>query len=106
MEWNKMLAIYFPKVPPSKTIHDQLQPLPKSSSRTIIYAFSNKCVPITLIWADINKKSCLIKREYDRWDLGVVPAIIYHCNVVHVGCSDLFLFLFSWQRQGTEHWAT
>ena len=31
-----------PKMPLSKTIHDQLRPLPRSSSRAVIYAFSNK----------------------------------------------------------------
>ena len=31
-----------PKMPLSKTIHDQLRPLPRSSSRVVIYAFSSK----------------------------------------------------------------
>ena len=31
-----------PKVPLSKTIHDQFRPLPRSSSCAVIYAFSSK----------------------------------------------------------------
>ena len=46
------MQITSPKVSPSKTIHDQLRPLPRSSSRAIIYAFSSKRAPITVIWAD------------------------------------------------------
>ena len=35
----------------SKTIHDQLRPLPRSSSRAVLYAFSSKQAPITVMWA-------------------------------------------------------
>ena len=38
-----------PKVPPSKTIHDQLHLLPRTSSRAIIYVFSSKRALITVI---------------------------------------------------------
>ena len=39
-------------MPPSKTVHDQLCPLPRSSFRAIINKFSSKRVPITVIWTD------------------------------------------------------
>ena len=53
-----------PKVPLSKTIHDQLRPLPRSCSRAIVYAFPASapqhgyvgrfCLPLsyTVMWAD------------------------------------------------------
>ena len=42
------------KVPPSKTMHDQLRPtpLPRSFPCAIIYAFSSKLAPMTVTWAD------------------------------------------------------
>ena len=40
-----------PKVLLSKTIQDQLWPLPRSSSRAIIYAFPRKRAQIMVMWA-------------------------------------------------------
>ena len=49
-QWNGIssMRITSPKVPPSKTILDQLCPLPRSSSCAIIHAFSSKRAPITI----------------------------------------------------------
>ena len=51
-----------PQVPPSKTIHDQLRPIPRSSYRAIIYALLSKRAPITVILAD----SVCLYRSFDE----------------------------------------
>ena len=53
-QWNGITCMHltFPQVPPSKTIHDQLHPLPRSSSCAIIYAFSSKLAPMTIMRTD------------------------------------------------------
>ena len=52
-QWNGITCTQLTshKTPPSKTIHNQLRPLPRSHFFVISYAFSSKCAPMTILWA-------------------------------------------------------
>ena len=63
-QWIGITCMQFtsPQVPPSKTIHDQLRPIPRSSYRAIIYVLFSKRAPITVILAD----SVCLYRSFDE----------------------------------------
>ena len=98
-----------PKVHLSKTIHNWHRPLRIVPYCAIIYASFSKRAPMTVTWSNFVNNTLIASRrsictlcsqarrlsqqvrQLLRWDLGVIPVIVYHSNAVP--CALFMLLL-------------